>query len=305
MYDSIIIGTGPGGYSAALYAARYKMNVLLIGAQEGGMAATAHSIENYLGIDSISGPQFMQNCKKQVEDLGVEVINQNVKIINKNQEGFDVTLEDGSSYNGKTLILGLGTEKRKLNIKGEKELLGKGVSYCATCDAFFFKGKDVAVIGGSDSAVTAALHLADIANKVYLIYRGTQLRSEPIWQDELDRRENIVQILERNILEIKGEQKVKKVILDNEYEGSNEINLDGIFIEIGSVPMVSLLSNIGLELDKTNHIIVTDDMRTNVPGVYGVGDVTTASHKFKQIITAASEGSIASTTAYRFIKTGQ
>lgn len=305
MYDSIIIGTGPGGYSAALYAARYKMNVLVIGAQEGGMAATAHSIENYLGIDSISGPQFMQNCKKQVEDLGVEVINQNVKIINKNQEGFDVTLEDGSSYNGKTLILGLGTEKRKLNIKGEKELLGKGVSYCATCDAFFFKGKDVAVIGGSDSAVTAALHLADIANNVYLIYRGTQLRSEPIWQDELDRRENIFQILERNILEIKGEQKVEKVILDNEYKGSKEIKLDGIFIEIGSVPMVSLLSNIGLELDKTNHIIVTDDMRTNVPGVYGVGDVTTASHKFKQIITAASEGSIASTTAYRFIKTGQ
>ncbi len=305
MYDSIIIGTGPGGYGAALYAARYKMNVLVIGAQEGGMAATAHSIENYLGIDSISGPQFMADCKKQVENLGVEVISQNAKALQKNEEGFSVTLEDGTSREGKTLMLALGTEKRKLNITGEKEFLGKGVSYCATCDAFFFKDKNVAVIGGSDSAVTAALHLADIAKNVYLIYRGTQLRSEPIWQDELDRRKNITQILERNILEIKGEEKVESVLLDDEYQDRQELETDGVFIEIGSVPMVSLLSNIGVQLDDSNHIIVSEDMRTNVPGVYGIGDVTTASNKFKQIITAAAEGSIAATTAYRFIKTGK
>lgn len=304
MYDSIIIGTGPGGYGAALYAARYKMNVLVIGAQEGGMAATAHSVENYLGIESISGPEFMQNCRKQVEKLGVEVINQNVKFINKSEEGYMVTLEDGTTQEGKTLILSLGTEKRKLDIKGEKELLGKGVSYCATCDGFFFKGKDVAVIGGSDSAVTAALHLADVANRVCLIYRGVKLRSEPIWQDELDKRNNIDQILERNIIEIKGAQKVEKVVLDKEYKANKEIDLDGVFIEIGSVPMVSLLSNLGVELDDTNHIIVKDDMKTNVPGVYGVGDITTASNKFKQIITAAAEGSIAATSAYRFVKTG-
>lgn len=304
MYDSIIIGTGPGGYGAALYAARYKMNVLIIGKQEGGMAATAHSIENYLGIESISGVEFMQTCRKQVENLGVKVINQNVKQINKDEDGFTMMLEDGTTQKGKTLILSPGTEKRKLNIKGEKELLGKGVSYCATCDGFFFREKNVAVIGGSDSAVTAALHLADVAKQVYLIYRGVKLRSEPIWQEELDRRDNIQQILERNIIEIKGNNKVEKVVLDNEYEGKKEIELDGVFIEIGSVPMVSLLKNIGVELDQDNHIIVEEDMKTNVAGVYAVGDVTTASNKFKQIITAASEGSIAATSAYRFVKTG-
>lgn len=304
MYDSIIIGTGPGGYGAALYAARYKMSVLVIGAQEGGMAATAHSVQNYLGIEEISGQAFMQNCRRQVENLGVQVINQNVKMLQKTETGFEVLLEDGTKQLGKTLILALGTAKRKLDIKGEKEFLGRGVSYCSTCDGFFFKNKIVAVVGGSDSAVTASLHLADVATKVYLIYRGSELRSEPIWQDELNRRTNIVQILERNIVEIQGTQKVEKVLLDAEYEGSKEISLDGVFIEIGSVPMISLLSNLQIALDDSNYIIVQDDMRTNVPGVYGVGDITTASNKFKQIITAGAEGAIAATTAYRFIKTG-
>lgn len=304
MYDSVIIGTGPGGYGAALYAARYKMNVLVIGAQEGGMAATAHSVENYLGIEALSGTEFMRRCRQQVEKLGAQVINQIVRGIQKIEEGFQVTLEDGAKYVGKTVILALGTEKRRLNIQGEKEFLGRGVSYCSTCDGFFFKDKVVSVIGGSDSAVTAALHLADVAKHVYLIYRGAELRSEPIWQDELDRRGNITQILERNILEIKGDQKVEKVVLDQEYAGKKEIDLDGVFIEIGSVPMVSLLGNLGVVLDDSNHIIVADDMKTNVPGVFGVGDITTASNKFKQIITAAAEGSIAATSAYKFIKTG-
>lgn len=304
MYDSIIIGTGPGGYGAALYAARYKMNVLVIGAQEGGMAATAHSIENYLGIEAIPGPEFMQRCRQQVEKLGVNVLNQIVRGIQKIEGGFQVNLEDGSKQIGRTVVLALGTEKRKLNITGEKDFLGRGVSYCSTCDGFFFKDKIVAVIGGSDSAVTAALHLADVAKHVYLIYRGVHLRSEPIWQDELDRRENITQILERNIVEIQGSQKVEKVLLDEEFNGKKEVELEGVFIEIGSVPMVSLLGNLDVALDETNHIIVADDMKTNVPGVFGVGDITTASHKFKQIITAAAEGSIAATSAYKFIKTG-
>jgi len=305
MYDLIVIGTGPGGYGAALYAARYKMNVLVVGDQEGGMAATAHSVENYLGIESIPGPQFMADCRKQVENLGVEIVNQHAKSLQKTAEGFLINLDNGRSYEGKTLALALGTEKRKLNIKGEQEFLGKGVSYCATCDGFFFKDKIVAVVGGSDSAVTAALHLADVAKQVYIVYRGIQLRSEPIWNDELNRRENITQILETNILEIQGENNVEKITLDNEFKNRKELNLDGVFIEIGSVPMVSLLSNLGVKLDETNHIIVKDDMRTNVPGVYGVGDITTASSKFKQIITAAAEGSIAATSAYRFIKTGK
>lgn len=305
MYDLIIIGTGPGGYGAALYAARYRLKILVIGAQEGGMAATAHKVENYLGIESISGPEFMQKCRTQVENLGVKIINQTVRMIQKDETGFKVTLDNKEEYEGKTMILALGTEKRKLNIKGEKELLGKGVSYCATCDAFFFRDKTVAVIGGSDSAVTAALHLADIAKRVYLIYRGTELRSEPIWVDKINKKKNVKVILETNVSEIQGEQSVKNVILDKEIEGTHKLPLDGVFIEIGSIPMVSLLQPLGIELDEGNHIVVQDDMKTNVPGIYAVGDVTTTSNKFKQIITAASEGSIAATTAYKFIKTGK
>ena len=305
MYDLIVIGTGPGGYGTALYAARYKMNILVIGNQEGGMAATASLVENYLGIESISGMEFMQNCRKQVEKLGVKIKNQTVKVIQKKDDYYEVIVDDNQTYEAKTIVLGLGTEKRKLNIKGEQNFLGKGVSYCATCDAFFFRDKTVAVVGGSDSAVTAALHLADVARQVYIIYRRAKLRSEPIWIEKLDVKDNVSFIMETNITEIRGNDNVEKVILDNEYKGSNELVLDGVFIEIGCVPMVSLLNQLGVALDDTNHIIVNNDMSTNISGIYAVGDVTTACNKFKQIITAAAEGAIAATTAYQYIKTGK
>lgn len=305
MYDLIVIGTGPAGYGAALYAARYKMKVLILGVQEGGMAATAHKVENYLGIESISGSEYMQNCKTQVEKLGVEVINKAVKIVSKREGYFNVLLDNNENYEAKTIILALGTEKRKLNIAGEEDFLGKGVSYCATCDGFFFRHKTVGVVGGSDSAVTAALHLADIADKVYLIYRGAKLRAEPVWIEQVAEKKNIKIILETNITEIQGDTTIKKIILDNVFEGENSLSLNGLFIEIGAVPMVSLLRHLKVELDSSNHIIVNENMSTNVEGIFAAGDVTTGSNKFKQIVTAAAEGSIAATSVYKYIKTGK
>jgi thioredoxin reductase (NADPH) len=206
---------------------------------------------------------------------------------------------DEGDYESRTILLSTGTKHRKLGIPGEKEFAGRGVSYCAVCDGAFFKEKTVAVIGGSDSAAKEALFLTEHAKKVFIIYRKEKIRAEPINSDRVDANKKIEIINNTNILEIKGEGLVKSVILDKDYKGSKELNLDGVFIEIGYDPQSELAEQLGVKLEK-GEIIISSDSRTNVPGVYAAGDVVAGS--FKQAITAAAQGVIAANSAYEDVK---
>ncbi|MBI4743245.1 MAG: FAD-dependent oxidoreductase, partial [Actinobacteria bacterium] len=189
MYDVIIIGAGPAGLASALYATRYKLNTLVVGSVIGGTALEAYNVENYPGFKSISGFELMGRMEEQVTSLGVKIIPEEVTKIEKNTD-FSVITED-NKYEAKSLILTMGTERRKLNVPGEKELLGKGVSYCATCDSAFFKDKTVAVVGGSDAAAKSALLLAEYAKKIFMIYRRDKIRSEPIIVESVEKNEKI------------------------------------------------------------------------------------------------------------------
>lgn len=302
IYDLIIIGAGPAGYAASIYASRFKFKNLVIGEISGGLASEAHLIENYPGFIEITGRDLMEKFRQQAEHFGGKVFNDNVVEIKKNKNEFKIKTRSEKYFSARALILALGSSYRKLNIKGEKEFLGKGVSYCPTCDGPFFKNKVIAVIGGADSAVMAAIHLSEFAKKVYLIYRREKLRAEPIWTERAQLSKKIEIIYQINVLEIQGRDKVEKLILDKPYQGKNELEVSGVFVEIGSVPNTVLIKDLGLISDKEGFINIKEDGSTSVSGVFAAGDVTTGSGKLRQVITAAAEGAIAAKAAYNFLK---
>lgn len=297
MYDMIILGAGPAALSAAVYAARYKMNVIVIGQEQGGFVMKAHLVENWLGEKSIKGPELAAKFLDHVKSFGIEIISKDVKSVVKEGDIFKIAT-DNEVYEGAKVLISTGTERNKLNIKGEDEFLGKGVSYCATCDAFFFRDRTVAVIGGGDSAATSALALADIAKKVYVIHRREELRAVPSWKEQMDKNPKIEYLLGSQVKEIKGEGVVKSLEL---VDGS-EIAVEGVFIEIGSTPAVSFLKALDVATDKNDYIIVDEKQQTNVEGVYAAGDITTNSSKLKQMVVAASEGAVATYNAYLSLK---
>jgi len=303
MYDLIIIGAGPAGLAAALYASRYRLNALVLGPVVGGTALEAYNVENYPGFKSISGLELMNKMEEQVTALGVEIIPEEAREIKRNTH-FTLTTES-KKHQAKAVILAMGTERRKLNVPGEKELLGKGVSYCATCDAAFFRNKTVAVIGGSDAAAKSALLLAEYASKVYIIYRRTQIRAEPVTVEAVEKNDKIEIIYQTNVKEIKGEKLVEGVVLDNEYQASNFLKVDGVFVEIGAEPNNKLARDLGVELDEAGYVSVDPMQKTNVEGVFAAGDVTNAAGELKQIVTACAQGVIAATSAYEYLKTGR
>lgn len=293
MYDIAIIGAGPAGMSAAVYAARYKMKVIMIGAYPGGYVNEAHLVENWLGEKSIPGADLVAKFVDHVKSLPIDVQTHGVKGIIAKDDAFEVVTEK-ETVQAKRIILAIGTERNKLGIKGETEFLGKGVSYCTTCDGYFFRDKVVAVIGGSDSACTGSLMLADIAKKVYLVYRQDKLRAEPSWVCDVENHDKIEIILNANPEEVIGDTVVRKLKLDN----GTELTVDGIFVEIGTTPGAALVTQLGVKTDEKGYIIVDDNQQTNVPGVWAAGDVTTKNSKLKQIIVSASEGSVATYNAY-------
>jgi thioredoxin reductase (NADPH) len=293
MYDLLIIGAGPAGLSAAVYAARYKMNFAVIGSNIGGLANDAHLVGNWLGDKEIQGKKLAENFVEHVKSLDGEVIAKNVDLVEKTDQGFKVSCGK-DEYETKRLLLATGTARNKLGAKNEDELLGKGVSYCATCDGFFFKEKTVAVIGGGDSALNAALYLSDIAKKVYLVHRRNEFRAEPICQANVKNCQNIETVLEATVSEIVGENKVEKIIFGD----GKELEVDGVFVEIGNTPITTLVAGLGVKTDDQGYIIVDKKQQTTADKVWAAGDITTASSKLKQIIVAASEGAIAAYNAY-------
>ncbi len=295
VYDVIIIGGGPAGLSAAIYSSRYNLKTAIFDSQFGGTANWAHEIENYPGFEKISGIELMEKFQKQAKNLGTEIFNDIIKDIIKEDNRFIVKTEK-KTFKTKTIILAVGTEKKKLNLESEKKYIGKGISYCATCDGAMFNDKIVCVIGGSNSAVMAALLLSQYAKKIYLIYRGKELRADPVRINQLKKEKKISIIYNAEIKDIKGNLFVESAVLTN----GQEIKTDGIFVEIGSVPSTYLAQKLGLNIGETGYIQIDQEMKTNISGVFACGDVV--EKKLKQIITASSDGATAAYSAYEHIK---
>lgn len=294
-HDLVIIGTGPAGYSAAIYAARYKMDVLLIGQIPGGIASTAHDVRNYAGFKKISGMELMMKMMEQAKELDVPIKQDVVKDLKKTENGILIKTNKEELL-AKKIIIATGTARRELGIPREKELTGKGVSYCATCDAGFYQDKVAAVIGGGDAALTAALLLAKFAKKVYIIYRkGEFTKAEASWVEEVNDLENIEVIFNDEVKELIGDEKLEKVKLKSE----KELELDGLFIEIGGSPNTKLAQELEVEL-KNGEIVVDEKQKTSVQSVFAAGDVT--DRPFKQIVTAAGDGATACYIAFQELR---
>lgn len=298
MFDLVIVGTGAAGFSAAIYAARSKMKTLVIGSEIGGTTAKAWEIENYPGFKKILGRDLMEKMKKQVEDLGVEVRPGTVNEIVKNEDYFSIKTVVSGDIEAKTVILATGTKNRHVGVVGEKEFYGKGVSYCATCDGYFFRDKTVAIIGGGDSAATAGLFLGEICKKVYIIFRKPEMRAEPFWIDALERNEKVEFVSQKNVAEIGGSAKVEFVKLDD----GSQLAVDGVFVQIGADPETMLADKIGAEKDEFGFIQVDKTQETNISGLFAAGDVTSASNHFHQVATSVSEGAIAANSAFLYLK---
>lgn len=300
-YDLAIIGAGPAGLSASVYASRYKIKNVVIG-ELGGLVTKAHEIGNWLGTPKITGFEFAQKAADHVKSYETQIISSFAEEIKKEKGIFKIVLKDGKEMEAKAVLLALGTRHRRLGVPGEKEFIGKGISYCATCDGFFYKGKAVAVIGGNDSAVSAAVYLADIAQKVYLVCRKEELRAEKCWVESIKKNPKIEVVYNANVKEIKGRDKVENIILDVSYQNSFALKIDGVFVEIGSEPNTDLAKNLGVKLDSEGYVKIDAEGKTTEEGVWAAGDITTGSNKFKQIITAAAEGAIAANSIQKYLK---
>lgn len=302
IYDLIIAGAGVAGMTASVYASRYKINHLIFGETPGGQGMLAGTVENYPGYVSITGPELMQKFVEQVEHYEVQIKTERVGALAKIGTEFEVKT-DKEKYQAQTLILAMGASFKHLNIPGEDKFLGRGVSYCTICDAPLFKEKAVAIVGGGDSAVTGALQASAFASKVYLIHRRDEFRAEPAWVERLKQNKKIEQILSTKVTEIKGIEKVEEIILDNPYQGSLSLRVDGIFIEIGQVPSSALISGLGVEADEGGHIKVSPRMETNIAGVFAAGDlvIVRGGAPFRQFVTAAADGARAAATVYQYL----
>ncbi|MGM0404808.1 MAG: NAD(P)/FAD-dependent oxidoreductase [Thermoplasmatota archaeon] len=292
MYDILIVGTGPAGYTAALYTARYKLDTIMIGEMPGGLISEAPDVCNFPSRKKISGMELASKMEEQVKDLGVEVVYDKVEDIKGSNNDFTV-LASRDEYKAKKVILATGQERRRLGLDREGKLTGRGVSYCATCDAAFYNDKTVGVVGGGDAALASALLLVEYAEKVYILYRKEDFsRPEPIRVEEVKQNENIEPIFNVNVDDLIGKEKLSGVKLDN----GETLEIDGLFIEIGSIPSNELGKQIGVKIVDDGYIKTDENRRTNVPGIYAAGDIIDS--PLKQAITAAGQGAEAAASAY-------
>ena len=301
-YDIVIAGQGAAGFAAALYAARYQTKPVVIGETFGGETAIGGSIENYPGYVDIDGFDLMMHFRDQVVKYDVPIVDDKVTKVVGVEGCYEVETEYSGTYQAQTVILAIGRERRKLGLPNEEEWTGKGVSFCSVCDAPLHKDNVVAVVGGGNAAVEGAVLLAKYATQVYLIYRGSEFfRPERIIVDELNRTPNITQLLETNVVELQGTNDLEGIRIDRQLNGSSELTVDGIFIEIGADPRADIPKELGIHLNDEDEVIVDKGMRTNVPGIFAAGDLTDASGDLKQTITAAAQGAIAASAAYKYI----
>jgi thioredoxin reductase (NADPH) len=299
----IIIGSGPAGFTAGLYTARANLNPLLItGNEYGGQVSITYEVENYPGFpESLTGPELVEKMKIQAEKFGTRVEFDYVEEIDMDQQPFVVRTANGKEYRTRSVIIATGARPRYLEIPGEKEFTGKGVSYCATCDGFFFRGRDVLVVGGGDSAVEEALFLTKFATRVRVLHRRDQLRASKILQERAFSNPKVEFVWNTVVNEVLGDEagKVRGVVIQNTETGEvSELQTDGVFIFVGHLPNNNLLQG-KLDLDEDGHLIVDTKMRTNVPGIFAAGEIM--DKVYKQVATSVGQGCAAAMQAERWL----
>lgn len=297
-YDVIIIGGGAAGLTAALYASRRNLKTLILSQDIGGQGTMASTIENYPGIEEIKGPSLMMNFMNQAKKFGAEIKMGEVSEVKKISEGLSISISSGENFESHSLILAFGLSHRHLDVPGEKELIGKGVAYCATCDAPLYKGKNVAVVGGGNSALDAALLLAQNSPKVYLIHRRDKFAGEAVLVSQVEKNEKIEIIYNAEVKEIKGKNFVEKIIV-SAGEKDKELTVEGVFVEIGFEVKADFIKDL-VKQDQRRQIIIDKDNKTSQDGIFAAGDATDISHK--QVVISAGEGAKAALSAHKYLQ---
>lgn len=303
-YDTLIIGGACAGLAAATYAARRAMSVLVITKDIGGQIATTPTVENYPGIDLIGGPQLANDMLQQATKWGAEMVYDEITNIEKRGEKDFVITGDKGSYHGKSLILAYGKTPRSLDVPGEKQYAGKGVSYCVTCDAPLFRNRDVAVVGGGNSAMEGALILAKICKKVYLVHRRNEFRGEEVLLEQINNTANIEKVVSSASQEVLGDGTYATGLRVSNVDTNEtrDLTVDGIFVEIGFIVNSALIKEL-VDLDRLNQVITNKKMETSTSGVFAAGDITDS--PYKQAVISAGEGSSAALTAYSYVNDGK
>src|SRR3989338_6279992 len=307
-YDFIILGAGGTGLAAGMYAARLGLKTLVLGFSHGtefpigGVITTKNVVENYPFFIRLTGKELAKKIAEHAKSYElVEIKEEKAIDVKKTNNGFQVKTNK-NSYDGKTILFATGTKWKKLpeNVKGNLEFENRGVSYCAICDGPLFRNKEIGVVGGSDSAAKDALLLAEHAKKVYIIYRGEEIHPEPINLERIKKNKKIEVISKTNVVEIRGKELMKSVILDKPHKGKKELMIEGLFVAIGHIALSDLAKNLGVNLNKEGEIKINHmTSETNVPGVFAAGDVT--DKQFKQLITGVADGCTAAYSAYAYI----
>lgn len=301
IYDVAVIGAGPAGLTAGLYAARAKLSTVILEKMfPGGQAALTHNIENYPGFtEGVNGAELTDAMKKQAERFGAEFINGDVDKIDKNNDYFTVFMKS-ESIKANSVILATGAQPRKVGVKGEKEFTGRGISYCATCDGAFYKDKPIAIVGGGDTAIQEALYLTRFASSIYVIHRRNELRATKILQERAFNNEKIKFIWDSVVNEINGKDAVEEVVVENVKTGKlDSISVDGIFIAIGYTANTAFVKDL-VQLDEQGYVITDDRMTTKTPGLFAAGDIR--QKPLRQVVTAVADGAIAAAEAGRFLE---
>ncbi len=298
MYDIIIVGAGPSGLTAAIYARRNNKNTLVLEAQSyGGQIINTLSIDNYPVNPGISGYDFSTKLYNQVKDLKAEIKFERVTDIKNNNEYKEV-ITTKNTYKCKSIILATGSENRHLGLEREDELIGKGISYCATCDGAFYKNKNVAVVGGGNTALEDAEYLSDLVSKVYLIHRRDTFRADESIINELKEKDNVEFIYDSNIVKLNGQDNLESITIKNNEGVESTIEINGLFIAIGRNPATESFKDL-ISIDESGYIISKEDCHTNIDGIYACGDNRTKS--LRQLITACSDGAIAASEAIKYV----
>lgn len=300
LYDVIIIGSGPAGLSAAVYAGRARLNTLVIerAPMSGGQILNTYEVDNYLGMPGSNGFDMGMKFRSHAEAMGAEFIQ--VDVLRIEEEGdIKLVVAEGVTYRTKTVLLASGATHRKLGVPGEEQFIGKGVSYCATCDGAFFRGKTTAVVGGGDVAVEDAIFLARMCQKVYLIHRRDELRAAKILSERVKELQNVEIIWDTVVESIQGEEQVASILIRNtKTNEKKEVEVDGIFIAVGIEPNISFCNGL-VEQDKAGYIIAGEEGKTSKPGIFAAGDVRTK--MLRQIVTAVSDGANAITSIEHYL----
>jgi thioredoxin-disulfide reductase len=298
--DLVIIGIGPAGITAAIYAFRKNLDFLIVGSEKGGQVSKAFTIENYPGLSKISGLELTEKFFNHLKEFKIEPLIDEVVKIEKNEELFKVVLRSGEIFQARSILVASGRKPRTLGVPGEEEFLGKGVSYCVTCDGPLFKNKPVAVIGGGNSGFEAALYLKKICPEVFILERGEEVIADEENQKKA-KEKNIEIILNAQVKEIKGKDLVEKLVYEDlKTKESKELEINGVFIEIGGLPAAAFLQNL-VDYNQAGEIIVDlKTFQTKTPGLFAAGDVI--DFPYKQIIIAAGQGASAALSVYNFLR---